>query len=88
MKPEDRTARQKEVERGHHAKRILDDPLYVTVWEDMENALLKVMTAPQTSNEELVKARDGLIILKKLQAKFAECVRTAEMAQQQLESKH
>lgn len=85
MEAEDRRLRRMEVEQGHYAKQVLDNPLWAQTWENYREALVGRMTDPNSSDEHVLEARSMLIAVDRVRVDLIEALETGNLAFQQLE---
>ena len=74
----------RERERGAKAQQILGNEIFQDVWSAMDANLTAAMTSPSATDEAVLEARRGLIILRRVKAEVERVLKTGEMANIQL----
>ena len=74
-----------ERDRGAKAAQVLDNVIYQDAWARMEANLLATMTAPNTTDDAVLEAKRGLVILTRLQKELKTELETGQLAGMQLQ---
>lgn len=75
----------REQERAHLAKQITENPVWEEAWTALTENLRAHMEAPELSDEVVLEARRGLLILKRVREQIERVVNTGKLAQIELE---
>ena len=78
----------RERERAHLAKQIVDNPVWQDAWTVYEETLKAHIFEPKSSDEAVLVARQGILLMKRVKAHIEQAMKTGEMAAIQLESIH
>jgi len=87
MDADDKRERQVEVTRGHHAKQILDNPVWDTTFLGYETSLREWIESPETVSDDVLEARRMLIALRRLRRDIETTMQTGHLAEMQLRGK-
>lgn len=85
MTPEDENARRVEVERGHLAKQITDNPLWAETLNGYETALLARMVDPAATDDQALEARKMVVVVRRVRRDIEAILTTGKLALMQLE---
>lgn len=81
----DEHLRRQEVERGHRAREILDNPLWKEIWEGYKSTVIAHMTDKNTADEAVIEAKRLLTVVNQIQEDLEEALETGHFALTQLE---
>lgn len=88
MDDDDRALRRAEMEEGHHAVQILNNPLWQSIWSEFSERMVDVMTNPRSSEDSVLEARNMFLVVQKVRQEIETALTTGQLATQQLEEEH
>lgn len=78
----------RERERAHLAQQVIDNPVWQEAWAGFAENLQAHMVAPGTTDEAVLEARRGYLVLQRIRKQFEKAMETGKMAELQLERIH
>lgn len=76
----------KERERAHLAKQVIENPVWEEAWSHYQDTLRAHMENPEATDDTVLEARKGLIVLNRIRRRIEQAMTTGDMAAMQLET--
>jgi hypothetical protein len=73
-----------ERERGHKARQVLDNPVFKETWDRIDANLIAAMSSSTATDEAVLEARKGLIVLRRVRKEIEREFETGNLANIQL----
>jgi hypothetical protein len=80
----DETKLAAERERGHKARQVLDNPVFKETWDRIDANLIAAMSSSTATDEAVLEARKGLIVLRRVRKEIEREFETGNLANIQL----
>ena len=77
-----------ERERAHLARQVIDNPVWQDAWTRYEETLKAHMLEPKSTDETVLVARQGILLMKRVRTHIEKAMETGKLAELQLESIH